>query len=662
MSEKQSKAEVEVRPLNAKTIGLGIVLMTIVLFYEGVICRTAEYYIPYSNDVMLHILPVWFILSLIFVTGSRLRMSFQELSIVYVFLLMGGLTGNWVGSGEPMGSIWAHHPLGGGPRFATWIPEFFWRFPSNILWWSMMYSIFMLGYSLLPLLWRRNLIDLQKLPFPVATIPVEVMKRSQGDMSGKATRLVSNKLFIIGFLIAFFYQIPYVAETLVGAAVFQVPYWYGGPDLIPLFHRVMPMSALCLHMVHWEWSQYNVFWSWGFYYMFPLDILLTGWASYVVAAIILPPIAVAAGWIPLVYSPGMFGNWLSYLSGTPYWLTATTGAGTWVIPFLLLASNYRYFGSTLKAIFKVGPEEKESEPMPYRLMWLAFLGLTILFIVLWIAVGAEPGEVLITVTFALISTMTFATLRAYGYNSSNQVHTWNPMRYDALIGLYRYNMYAGVSDVEWDAKRPSLGLAGMVGGGFAHERMIFGPPQVLEMFAVGSMSKTKAGDIWKAFVIATISSAFIGTLIYYGIISMWGAGGNYGFGATTWGLTGVPVTKPTTIPVQFTPYRLQLFAGGIVLYVVLWILRLKLVWFPLNPLGLMFVNAHFAAYAQWVPFLLAWLAKYLTFKIGGAELYEKTFPLWLGFVVGGSFALFAQAGAFIIKHPLKPIPGPFFPE
>lgn len=657
----QQPTEARVSALNAKTIVMGIVLMTVVLLYEEVICRTAEYYIPYSNDVMLHILPVWFILALIFVAGSKLRMSFQEMSVLYVFLLMGGLTGNWVGSGEPMGSIWAHHPLGGGPQFATWIPDFFWRFPSNIFWWAVIYSIFMLSYSLLPLLWRRNLIDVQKLPFPVAAIPVEVGTRIHGGgVTEKAMKLATNKLFIIGSLVAFVYQVPYVAETLLGASVFQTPYWYGGPDLIPLLHRVMPMSAWSMHMVHWEWSQYNIFWSWGFYYMFPLDVLLTGWTAYVVAAIILPPIAVSAGWIPLIYNPGMFGNWLSYL---PTWYMVTTAAGTWAIAFLLLVSNFRYFGGTLKALIS-GPSaaEKESEPMSYRLMWLAFIGLSLLFIVLWVAIGAEPGVVVLTVAFGLISTLSFATARAYGYNSSNQVHTWAPMTYGAVNGLYLYNSYSGVPDSVWDAKRQSIGLAGMVGGGFAHERMVFGPPQVLEMFAVGSMLKAKASDIWKAVVIATISSAFIGMFIYYWIVSVWGAGANYGFGATTWGLTGVSSGKPTTTPGQFSMYNLELFFGGVVMYTILWVLRLRLPWFPLNPIGLMFVDAHFAAYAQWVPFMLAWLAKYLTFKVGGSELYEKMLPLWLGFIVGGSFALFAQAGAFIIKHPLKPIPGPFFPE
>ena len=62
--------------------------------------------------------------------------------------------------------------------------------------------------------------------------------------------------------------------------------------------------------------------------------------------------------------------------------------------------------------------------------------------------------------------------------------------------------------------------------------------------------------------------------------------------------------------------------------------RLRFTWWPLHPMGFVFLGG-FPAYYLWFSFLLAWLTKVAVTRYGGARLYERLKPLMVGFIAGG---------------------------
>jgi hypothetical protein len=62
------------------------------------------------------------------------------------------------------------------------------------------------------------------------------------------------------------------------------------------------------------------------------------------------------------------------------------------------------------------------------------------------------------------------------------------------------------------------------------------------------------------------------------------------------------------------------------------LLRQRLLWFPLHPMGFAMASAY--GYHLWAPFLAAWLAKTLILHLGGHTMYRRLIPFLLGFALG----------------------------
>ncbi len=72
---------------------------------------------------------------------------------------------------------------------------------------------------------------------------------------------------------------------------------------------------------------------------------------------------------------------------------------------------------------------------------------------------------------------------------------------------------------------------------------------------------------------------------------------------------------------------------GMLIAAILMVLRARLPWWPLNPIALPLSTVW---YMDWFGFnvFLAWGVKSLVLKFGGAELYRKTRPLFIGIILG----------------------------
>jgi hypothetical protein len=72
---------------------------------------------------------------------------------------------------------------------------------------------------------------------------------------------------------------------------------------------------------------------------------------------------------------------------------------------------------------------------------------------------------------------------------------------------------------------------------------------------------------------------------------------------------------------------------GLVLAGTFSVLRLRYAWWPFHPLGYALATTSSMDY-MWCPFLVAWLAKYLTVRYGGVRAYRAAMPFFLGLILG----------------------------
>ena len=109
---------------------------------------------------------------------------------------------------------------------------------------------------------------------------------------------------------------------------------------------------------------------------------------------------------------------------------------------------------------------------------------------------------------------------------------------------------------------------------------------------------------------------------------------------TVWGLCGMETMWDSSIEryaaggATETVFGAMLVGG--VITAALSLLRARFVWMPLHPLGFaMALGEGVAWWGSWNAFVFAWVAKYLTLRVGGSKLYENYgIPLVGGFLAG----------------------------
>lgn len=79
------------------------------------------------------------------------------------------------------------------------------------------------------------------------------------------------------------------------------------------------------------------------------------------------------------------------------------------------------------------------------------------------------------------------------------------------------------------------------------------------------------------------------------------------------------------------------FAGGFIAVTALYAGRLMFPGWPLHPIGLLMVGSYPMA-TLWFSFFVGWLAKVIVVRFGGTELYSRAKPVAIGLIVGEALA------------------------
>lgn len=89
---------------------------------------------------------------------------------------------------------------------------------------------------------------------------------------------------------------------------------------------------------------------------------------------------------------------------------------------------------------------------------------------------------------------------------------------------------------------------------------------------------------------------------------------------------------------EYKPERYLFIGAGIGLFSLMSVLRYRFAWWPLHPMGMIVPVGH--AMHSTMSIFLAWSAKAIILKIGGARLYHRSRPFFVGMLVGYGLAVF----------------------
>ena len=529
------------------------------------------------------------------------------------------------------------------------VPWDAWMTP--IIYWSFFYiSFFMLCLFVATLL-RRQYVEVEALPFPLASAVNHVNTMST---TGERAQLFTLKAvpFWIGFLISFIIGMCRTAQAVLPKLGWYIDLWV---ELTPLALMSGPL------LFNFEP------WLIGLGYLNSFDILITLIISTVILYWIVPNAMVAAGLSPAL-EPGhntghVFASLTFGLSTLGRWGTVrypwgyiglAIGLGLAIV-FYPIIMHREILLNSIKAIFR-GGETPESEPMSYRLLWIG----TILFGVLWLislvlinipihyAILGGLIVIIIFICYSRVRAESGALFGGYGRAFGHYLlfPAWIPLG-------------TGLSTADPKGSFSFMTILGseLICGEFVGARKANPLPNALENYRVGYLAGARTRDLFIAQAIAII----IGVLTVIPVTIWW----YYTYGALSdiksnlamarnsspciWAINSMKngVISHIGNPDYFT---LGMIILGIVLAIGMYIARERFPRFILTPTGVLL--AIMGSYlALFMPFIIALIAKWLTLRAGGVKMYEeKGVPVAVGLIfgVGLAYALSAFLDIFNI--------------
>jgi hypothetical protein len=484
-----------------------------------------------------------------------------------------------------------------------------------ILFWSTLAILEMFMVFFIAVIFRKQWVEVQGLPFPFASAAVDLTEMANVEpQSQKVARIFKERLLWIGFALA----VVLWGFNIIHAFVPSIPRlpideidlnpWGGGNIGVNLDLTPVLRGALVV-------LNFNPLWIAAFF-LLPLDILQTIWIAMVVFQWLLPAVGISLGIFPDISSSGAWNVWwalgnewsvaLWYILGYGF----IQGIGLWVV-----LSNLKYFKGLLSSITK-GDEEA-------KLGVGGFLLVLVLMLVIMFANGASMFIVAIAILYFLL---VYIGIMRYRTESST------------VGGFWWWNWTNGIfaNLGNWPLQTPqsyiTINLTSVMAAGPGNIQFA-----ALSTDAVylSTHYKMRARDLTIIFVVTTILTTIFGAFFYawWGYAGLRGPGWLNDYQEPQVDLSWVPYSsgvsqKLTSLQPTYIPYVV-----GIILAIVLMWAKATFVSIPFNPIGLVMGCMYFWPWT-FTSVFLAWLAKYFIFKTGGTSLYQKLATSAIGFVGG----------------------------
>ena len=494
------------------------------------------------------------------------------------------------------------------------VPWLLWAVP-GAAWLSFMLALFLCTLCLLSLL-QRQWISNERLAFPLAQLPLEMIRESGERDRGRAGRLTAVGVFWGGiaasfglnFLNALSIRVPSIPAIPLG----------GGDDpnrlVLMAWHKVGPLAGLG------EISLVLTPWMIAVAYLLPMDLSLSAWFFWLVR-LALTVAAIAGG-----AAPQMPEGWYDSSFPAPYF---QGGGASLALALWVLWTARRHLRHALQTAWRTPRSRSDAdEPMPHRwavagfvltfgfmlwFYWLAgcrlvfavvMVSLVVGYYVMWARVRAETGLGFLPFPLEIQSAMVVP----FG------------------SGVFRTREIIAMISTRW-AFFPGFGESFEVCTGNA-----------LETFKVADAAGIAPRRLTPALVAGFVLSLGVGFAIilaglyHYGFFGL-AMGSGYTWPSWQTRNDGQRVFFYLVQPEQADMNGLAAISAGAATALVLGMLRARLWWWPLHPVGYIAANCWGMQFYA-MPFLVGWLCKSLVIRYGGPRQFRKTVPLAIGVIVG----------------------------
>jgi len=155
-------------------------------------------------------------------------------------------------------------------------------------------------------------------------------------------------------------------------------------------------------------------------------------------------------------------------------------------------------------------------------------------------------------------------------------------------------------------------------------------PFLAHSMKIGHSARLKPRTVLTCMAISLTAAATFSTIVLMWITHKFGA-----YSLRSWMFYSHPhrvfsyLVKTMNNPAGINTLKLKYLSGGIAFTAILMILRYRYSWFPFNPLGFPLARVHEIKLTA-VSIFIGWFIKLVILKLGGARVYEKAKPFFIG--------------------------------
>lgn len=479
------------------------------------------------------------------------------------------------------------------------IPWSSWLRP--MLAWGVFTLLFYLATFFVGGMLRRQWVEVERLIFPLARVPLEFTEDAGEPHLLPA--VVRNKGFVVGVIVTLVFALIRSAPVMAGAEA-------GWRPELPI-QEVLWGTPL-EHLQMGSGFVYPI--AIGFAFLVPNDISLSIWFFFIFTRLELQ----FSHWIGQPIAGGTWGPFMSWQQ-----------AGSYIVFVLMMlwAARRHLLAVFGKAVGLGRSVDDSDEPIGYRLGFFGFVA-SFIGMALWFTY--------------------------YGMNFLVALLLLGLM-FTLVLGLARLISQGGVFFVQQRWQPPDLLHSVTGGSAFGKAAAVVVQMQnaifiydAREILSGHAMNALRVASVFKKHQRLFLPAMFAALLLAMAVCS-WATLDTYyrvgGYNiANPWGTTSHPIQTFTkahrmiTMPAQSADPRYGPMVLGAVIMFFVTFMRGHFYWWPLHSLGFL-VAASYAANTLWFSFLLGWLAKVVTLKFAGGAMLRTLRSFFVGVIIAESFVI-----------------------
>ena len=459
---------------------------------------------------------------------------------------------------------------------------------------------------------RRRWIEYEKLPYPIAQLPM--------DMTAPGLEFFRNKVMWMGFAVAA------VIETING-----ISFLYPAIPTIPIREQTYdiaqvltdkPWNTLGATYIH-----FRLFLI-GLCFLLPLDLAFSTWFFYLVRK-----------------SQFVFGQMFGLYSmrGYPFQPYQAIG-GVLAIFVMVIVTGRHYLKEVLKRIFGMQSSLDDSdEPVRYR---NAVAGIIICLILLFFIcreAGMSSWVFILFFALYIVFGVSVTRIRAQlgppvhdigGVNPHTTLITTMGTRAFGRANLIVFSLFSWFNGTNRCHPMPHQLEAYKIGNrmGISNKKLLW---VMIAVFPIGVLCAMWIYPYTLYKYGATVAVDAPGQVL--------GSGNSAYNSLASWLL----YPKPTDV------YASGSIVVGFLFSIFLFIMRLKFIWWPFHPVGYVIGINGASVDHYWFAMILMSITKFIILRHGGARAYRKALPFFLGLILGDiAIGCYWSILSVIIETPL----------